>query len=60
MFFFQSQVDRVGHGLDLTVGAAGADHQIVGEGGEAFDFEDAQVDGFFVQGVAGAEQSAIF
>ena len=53
---FQAQSDLVADGLHLFLIAAGADDEVVGEGGDAGEVEDYQVGGLFGFGCAGSDQ----
>ena len=50
---FQLQPDFVADGLHLLLVGAGADHEVVGEGGDAGEIEDYDVGGFL--GFCGAD-----
>jgi hypothetical protein len=53
---FQAQPDLVADGLHLPLVGAGADDEIVGEGGDTGEVEDYQVGGLFGFGCADGDQ----
>ena len=53
---FQLQMDLVADGLNLALVAAGADDEVVGEGGDAGEVQHANVGGFLRFGGAHGQQ----
>jgi hypothetical protein len=53
---FQAQPDLVADGLHLLLVRAGADDEVVGEGGDTGEVEDYQVGGLFGFGCADGDQ----